>query len=80
MISRKIEPFSFFLSIFRIIECQLNTDRDIFLCFLSSSLLGRGAFGEVFRGILLGRERNGNNTDIAVKVLKLQWLLFFNFF
>lgn len=38
--------------------------------FLASSLLGRGAFGEVFRGILLGRERNGNNTDIAVKVVK----------
>lgn len=38
--------------------------------FFASSLLGRGAFGEVFRGILLGRERNGNNTDIAVKVVK----------
>lgn len=34
-----------------------------------NTLLGRGAFGEVFRGILLGRERNGNNTDIAVKRL-----------
>jgi hypothetical protein len=32
--------------------------------------LGRGAFGEVFRGILLGRERNGKNTDIAIKVRK----------
>lgn len=41
-----------------------------FFFFLASSLLGRGAFGEVFRGILLGRERNGNNTDIAVKVVK----------
>nr|XP_022323809.1 uncharacterized protein LOC111124864 isoform X1 [Crassostrea virginica] len=34
-----------------------------------NTLLGRGAFGEVFRGILLGRERKGNNTDIAVKRL-----------
>ncbi|XP_061188666.1 leukocyte tyrosine kinase receptor-like [Saccostrea echinata] len=33
------------------------------------TLLGRGAFGEVFRGILLGRERNGKNTDIAIKRL-----------
>lgn len=52
-----------------------NTDWNFFyfiiiIFFFASSLLGRGAFGEVFRGILLGRERNGNNTDIAVKVVK----------
>lgn len=38
--------------------------------FLVFSLLGRGVFGEVFRGILFGREWNGNNIDIVVKVVK----------